>query len=411
MRRIGKMPAVLAALLLLTTLLAACGQDRAANGKVQVEFFQNKPEAKASFDKLIAQFNQENPDVEVTQVNPPDAETVLMTRVVKEDVPDVIALGATDTYSVLANSGIFADLTASPLVDKVEPAYVQMLKDVTGMQEITGIPFAANANGVMYNKALFRDMGLSVPRTWDELITTAQKIKDAGKIPFYFTYKDDWQTNLPFNQLAPNLVGIDFFLKRRENQVTFQEKFHEVAEKQLELLQFGHSDNFGKSYADGNRAFANGEAYMYIQGTWAIPEIRKANPDIELGFFPLPTGDNADTNKLISGVDTLFTIAEDSPHKEEAERFIDFLLDPAHSKQYITEQTMFSAVKGVVQDDPAVAELQPYLKSGRIVDFADHYIPAAVQLNSIVQAFLQDRDIDHYLKTLDTEWDKVANRR
>ncbi|MFB5674919.1 ABC transporter substrate-binding protein [Paenibacillus terreus] len=411
MRRIGKMPAVLAALLLLTTLLAACGQDRAANGKVQVEFFQNKPEAKASFDKLIAQFNQENPDVEVTQVNPPDAETVLMTRVVKEDVPDVIALGATDTYSVLANSGIFADLTASPLVDKVEPAYVQMLKDVTGMQEITGIPFAANANGVMYNKALFRDMGLSVPRTWDELITTAQKIKDAGKIPFYYTYKDDWQTNLPFNQLAPNLVGIDFFLKRRENQVTFQEKFHEIAEKQLELLHFGHSDNFGKSYADGNRAFANGEAYMYIQGTWAIPEIRKANPDIELGFFPLPTGDNAEKNKLISGVDTLFTIAEDSPHKAEAERFIDFLLDPAHSKQYITEQTMFSAVKGVVQDDPAVAGLQPYLKSGRIVDFADHYIPAAVQLNSIVQAFLQDRDIDHYLKTLDTEWDKVANRR
>jgi raffinose/stachyose/melibiose transport system substrate-binding protein len=411
MRRIGKMPIVLTALLLLTTLFAACGQDQEANGRVQVEFFQNKPEAKASFDKLIAQFNQENPDVEVTQVNPPDAETVLMTRVVKEDVPDVIALGATDTYSVLANSGIFADLTASPLVDKVEPAYVQMLKDVTGMEEITGIPFAANANGVMYNKALFREMGLSVPRTWDELLTTAQKIKDAGKIPFYYTYKDDWQTNLPFNQLAPNLVGIDFFLKRRENQVTFQEKYQEVAEKQLELLQFGHSDNFGKSYADGNRAFANGEAYMYIQGTWAIPEIRKANPDIELGFFPLPTGDNAETNKLISGVDTLFTIAEDSPHKEEAERFIDFLLDPAHSKQYITEQTMFSAVKGVMQDDPAVAELQPYLRSGRIVDFADHYIPAAVQLNSIVQAFLQDRDIDHYLDTLDTEWDKVANRR
>ncbi|MED5018860.1 extracellular solute-binding protein [Paenibacillus chibensis] len=402
---------LLLACVLLVSMLSGCGSSDGAEGKVKLEFFQNKPEAKGSFDKLIAKFNQTHPGIVVSQINPPDAETVLKTRVVKNDIPDVIALGATDTYSILAQSDIFTDLTQSKLLDTIEPNYIKMLKDITGMDQVTAVPYATNANGIMYNKTIFKEMGLSVPRTWDELIATAQKVKDNGMIPFYFTYKDDWQTNLPFNALAPNLVGIDFFKQLREGKVTFKEKFREVAEKQLKLLDYGHGDNFGKNYADGNRAFAKGEAAMYIQGSWAIPEIRKANPKADIGFFPFPTGNDPDQIKLISGVDTLLTISEDTKHKKEAEEFISFLLEPENIGQYIQEQTAFAAVKGVNQEDPAVAGLLPYLKEGKVLDFADHYLPAAMQLNSIVQGFLQNRNIDGYLQTLDREWDKVQSRK
>lgn len=402
---------VLLTCLLLVSLLSGCGTSGEAAGKVKLEFFQNKPEAKGSFDKLVAKFNESHPGIRVSQVNPPDAETVLKTRVVKNDIPDVIALGATDTYSILAQSDIFTDLTQSTLLEKIDTNYVQMLQDLTGMKKVTGIPYATNALGIMYNKGIFKDLGLTIPKTWDELIATAQKVKDSGKIPFYYTYKDDWQTNLPFNALGPNLVGIDFYKQRREGKVTFKDKYREVAEKQLQLLDYGHGDNFGKNYADGNRAFAKGESAMYIQGSWAIPEIRKANPKADIGFFPFPTGNDPSNIKLVSGVDTLLTISEDTKHKKEAEEFIAFLLEQGNIGQYIKEQTAFSAVKGVTQNDPAVADLQPYLKSGKVIDFADHYIPAAMQLNSIVQGFLQNRNIDKYLNTLDTEWDKVANRK
>ncbi|ETT35367.1 extracellular solute-binding protein [Paenibacillus sp. FSL R5-192] len=396
---------------MMAVLLSSCTSGDSVNGKVQIEFFQNKPEAKTTFDELIKTFNAKHDDIQVTQVNPPDAETVLKTRVVKNDIPDIMAMGATDTYSILAQSDIFTDLTDSSLLQTIDPNYIQMLKDLTGMDEVTGIPYATNANGIMYNKTLFKEMGLDVPKTWDELIATSQKIKDAGEIPFYFTYKDDWQTSLPFNALASNLVGIDFYQERRDNKVTFKEKYHEVAEKQLELMKYGHSDNFGKAYSDGNRAFANGEAFMYIQGTWAISEIRKANPNVDIGFFPFPTGNDASEIKLVNGIDSLFTIAEDTPNREQAETFIAFLLEPENIGRYIDEQTLFSAVEGVKQDDPAVQELMPYIEQGKVIDFPDHYIPAAVQLNSIVQSFLQNQNIDNYLDTLDKEWDKVANRR
>lgn len=391
-------------------MLTACSSNGASD-QVQLEFFQNKPEAKESFDKLIEKFNKEQSAIKVTQVNPPDAETVLKTRLVKNDVPDIMALGATDTFSVLSQSHIFMEQTDQELIDLINPSYLQMVTDTSGMDELTAIPYATNANGIMYNKALFKEMGLTVPMTWDELLQTAEKIKDAGNIPFYLTYKDDWQASLAFNALGSNLEGIDFYLERRENKTTFQERYREVAEKQLAILDYGHGDNFGKTYADGNRAFANGEAYMYIQGTWAIPEIRKANPDIEIGFFAFPTSNNEDEIKLVNGIDTLLAVSEDTEYKEESMEFIRFLLREDNIKQYITEQNLFSAVEGVTQDDPSVAGVVPYIEEGRVTDFADHYIPSAVQLNSIVQEFLQNGDIDAYLAKLDKEWDKVANRR
>ncbi|KWX79262.1 ABC transporter substrate-binding protein [Paenibacillus jilunlii] len=409
--------------LLAMSLLSACGNNSGSNAatddggnaasgkKVEIEFFQNKTEAKATFDKLVAQFNAANPDIVVSQINPPDAETVLKTRAAKQDLPDVIGLGATDTYKTLSASGLFEDFTGDPLVSSIQPAYVKMLNDLTGSSELNGIPFSANASGVIYNKAMFKEAGVAVPTTWDEFIAAAQKFKDSGKYAFYLTLKDSWTSLTPFNSLEPSILGTDYFKKRTEGSVTFKDSFREIAEKQLKLTEFAQKDIFGKGYNDGNTAFAKGESAMYLQGVWAIPEIMKANPSLELGVFPFPATNDPAKNKVISGVDTLLTISKDSKHKEEAKKFVEFLLQPENVTAYITEQKAFPAVKGVTQDDPAMDGFKEAFTSGKLADFADHYIPGAMKVDTIIQSFLNSKDIDAYLKQLDTEWDKVANRK
>ncbi|AJS59954.1 ABC transporter substrate-binding protein [Paenibacillus sp. IHBB 10380] len=397
------------------SLLSACGNngnsEGASGSTVEIEFFQNKSEAKATFDKLVAKFNEANPNIKVSQVNPPDAETVLKTRVAKKDIPDVVGIGATDTFSTLSKSGLFEDFTNDPLIDNIQPAYLEMLKSMTGLTEMNGIPFSTNANGVIYNKAIFKEMNLTIPKTWDEFIAVAQKIKDSGQNAFYLTLKDSWTTLPSFNPLESNIVGLDFFTQRAAGTVTFKDTYREVAEKQIKLLDFAQKDIFGKGYNDGNIAFAKGESAMYLQGVWAIPEIVKANPDIELGVFPFPSTNDPAKNKLVSGVDTLLTVAKSSKHKEEAKKFVDFLLQPDNVKQYISEQKAFSAVTGVTQDDVSVAGLKESFESGNLVDFSDHYIPAGMKVDTIFQEFLQKKDIDAYLTKLDTEWDKVSNRK
>jgi raffinose/stachyose/melibiose transport system substrate-binding protein len=394
--------------------LAGCGgkKDAADDGKIKLEFFQNKTEAKASFDELVKKFNDANPNITVTQVNPPDAETVLKTRVAKKDVPDIIGIGATDTYAQLAKSGVFADFSDSGLTGNIQPAYLNMMNKLTGSEKVNGIPFTANASGVIYNKKMFEELGLSIPKTWDELMATAQKVKDAGKTPFYLTIKDSWTTLVPFNSLSTEIMGIDFYGERAEGKTKFDSpEFREVAEKQLKLMDFAEKDMYGKGYNDGNAAFAKGEAAMYLQGVWAIPEILKANPDASVGVFPFPGTNDAGRNKVISGVDTLLTVSKNTKHPEEAKKFIEFLLKSENVQTFIDQQKAFSAVKGVNQSDASVQGFNEAFESGAIEDFSDHYIPSAVKADTIIQGFMQKKDIDAYVKQFDTEWDKVAARK
>lgn len=382
-----------------------------SSGKVKIEFFHYKSEAKDTFDKLIAKFEKENPNIDVVNVNPPDAETVLKTRVAKRDIPDIVAIGANSTFAELSKAGVFVDVTNAPELDSIQPAYIDMLRDVTGLEKVYAIPYAANADGIIYNKTIFNELGLTVPKTWDELIDVAEKVKAAGKTPFYFTFKDAWTTLPAYNALAANTQGENFFDQLNDGKTTFQKGYKEATEKFVQLLEYGHKDNFGKGYADGNVAFAKGESAMYLQGIWAIPEIRKANPDIELGVFPYPATNDPENTKLVSGVDLLLAISKTSKHPEEARKFVNFLLDPENAKFYLSEQNAFSAIKGITQDDPALDGLKESFEKGALVDFPDHYIPIAVGLEKLLQQLTHDKDVEKFLKNLDTEWEKVQGRK
>jgi raffinose/stachyose/melibiose transport system substrate-binding protein len=406
-----KLTALLLTSALALLLLSGCGNNGSdSDGKVKIEFFQYKSEARDTFNKLIAKFEKENPNIDVELVSPPEAETVLKTRVAKNDVPDIVAIGANSTFADLSKAGVFAEVTNDPALNNVQPAYVDMIHHVTESKKLYALPYAANADGVIYNKTLFKELGLTEPKTWKEFISVCEKIKATGKIPFYFTLKDAWTALPAFNALAANTQEDKFFENRKVGKTTFEKGYKEASQKFVKLLSYGHKDMFGKGYADGNVAFAKGESVMYLQGIWAIPEIKKANPKIELGVFPYPVTNDSSKNKLVSGVDLLLSISKRTEHPKEARKFVDFLLNPQNAKTYISEQNAFSAVKGVTQEDPNVEGLKPSFEKGMLVDFPDHSIPIAVQLEKLLQGLSHKKDVNGFLKSLDTGWNKVQNR-
>jgi raffinose/stachyose/melibiose transport system substrate-binding protein len=149
---------------------------------------------------------------------------------------------------------------------------------------------------------------------------------------------------------------------------------------------------------------------MYIQGNWAIPEILKANPDMELGVFPMPVNNDPAQNKLVSGVDVLLTMSEDTEHEEEAMKFIEFMMSKDTAKRYIDEQKAFSAIQDVFQEDPVFEGIKTNFETGAITSFPDHYYPAGMGAENIVQEFFIEQKKDAFLKKLDKEWEKVQNR-
>jgi raffinose/stachyose/melibiose transport system substrate-binding protein len=394
-------------------LLAGCGggSGGADDGTVTLEFFQFKSEAVGTYDKLIEKFEEENPGINIEQNNVPESETVLLSRLSQNQVPEIVAMNGNSVYGEMARGGAFADLTDDANVDKIIPAYIEMIDQLANSGQVNGLPHSTNANTVLYNKTKFEELGLEIPTTWDEFIEVAEAIEVAGETPFYSAYGEAWTALPPFNALASNLHGDDFFEKRLADETTFAERYPEVAEKMLTMMEYTDNDLFGTDYNQGNAAFANGQSVMYMQGVWAISQIQTANPDIEIGAFALPATNNAEENRLVSGVDTLLTISSQAKYPEEAMKFVSFLLEEENIQFYIDEQKLFSAVENVFQEDPTVVDLQVHFEEGTITSFADHYYFPGMQVENLIQEFLINKDIDQFLKTMDDEWDKVQARQ
>ena len=51
----------------------------------------------------------------------------------------------------------------------------------------------------------------------------------------------------------------------------------------LQLAAFSQNGAASKNYADGNAAFAKGQAAMYLQGPWALSQLVAANKNVRLG--------------------------------------------------------------------------------------------------------------------------------
>ena len=165
----------------------------------------------------------------------------------------------------------------------------------------------------------------------------------------------------------------DSFLNdRKEGKTTFKDTHKEIVDKMEYIGTLGQDDILGTGYNDGNSAFAQGKSAMYLQGNWAISEIKKVNPKINIGMFPLPVSNDVSKNRVISGIDVLFSISNKSDNIEQAKKFIKFMTEKENAQKYIDDQFVFSAVKDVKQKDQSVSDIQEYFTNGQIGVYPDH---------------------------------------
>ncbi|MFG6117895.1 ABC transporter substrate-binding protein [Thalassobacillus sp. B23F22_16] len=391
--------------------IAGCSSSSGGSSD-SIEVFSNKSESIDTYKAIIKDFEEEHPDIDIELNAPPEAETVLKTRMTKNDMPEIMSIGGNATYGELARAGVLHDFSDSDMANKIQPAYKKMVNDLVGEEEdgLHGLPYATNANAVIYNKDLMDELGIEEPKTWDEFISTLEEAQSQDVIPIYFTLKDSWTGMIPWNSVAANVAGEDFAQKKNEGEASFQEDYDEVADKILTLLDYGHKNNNGVAYGDGNKAFANGESLYYLQGNWAIPEIKEINPDINLGVFAMPVTNEPEQNDLVSGVDVLLTASEEAAENEDVMTFLKYMMEDERAQQYIDEQKAFSALEGVYQEDPVFDGIKSNFENGQLTSFPDHYYPSGMQAGNLIQEFMIKKNKDAFLQKMDKEWEKVQNR-
>lgn len=397
--------------LLASTVLQGCGVKQENSGKVEIELLQYKPEATKFFDKIEEEFNSTHDDIHLTISSPNDAMTILKTRLIREDYPDIIGIGGDMNYSYFVDSDILADVSDYEGLKKIKPAYVDILEglEFVPTEGTFGVPYVANAAGVLYNREMFKEHGWEIPETWDEFMTLCEDIKAAGIQPLYFGFKDTWTCLAPWNALAVDLAPADVCKQVNRGETTFTEEYREISEKMLEMLAYGQDGPFAYGYNDACTAFANGESAMYTIGSYAVPQIKSVNPDMDIDSFVMPGSDDKDGNILNSGVDLQFCVTKECKNKEAAYEVLDFFLEHDSVQKYLDDQNAVPCLDEEFDLAPMLDGMKDYITAGKMVDYQDHSYPSEMAVDAQIQTFLLKQDVDAFLTKFDTDW-KRYNR-
>lgn len=407
MKRKNAITAVLAVAMLTAAILPGCSSG-GDSGVTEIEILQYKPEAAAYFDQVEEQFNASHDDIHLTISSPNDASTILRTRFIREDYPDIIGIGGDINYSYYVDADILADVSDYPGLADVKQSYLDILEnlEITPKDGTYGVPYVANAAGILYNKDMFEEHGWEIPESWGELIDLCEEIKAEGILPFYFGFRDTWTCLAPWNSLAVDLAPADTCQRVNAGETTFSEEYVEVAEKCLELVSYGPEDPFAYGYNDACTAFANGESAMYPIGSYAVPQILSVNPEMNIDSFVTPGNDDASKNTLNSGVDLMFAVTAECENKEAAYEVLDFLMEDANIQAYIDDQNAVPCKDGDFDLAPMLDGMTSFIESGNMTDYQDHYYPSEMAADALIQTYLINKDADAFLKDFDTRWQR-----
>ena len=107
-------------------MLSGCSGKSESSGKTEIEILQYKPEAATYFDQVEEQFNATHDDIHLTIDSPNDASTILRTRFIREDYPDIIGIGGDINYSYYVDAEILADVSDYEGMENIKDSYIDI---------------------------------------------------------------------------------------------------------------------------------------------------------------------------------------------------------------------------------------------------------------------------------------------
>ncbi|MEU5750647.1 sugar ABC transporter substrate-binding protein [Streptomyces sp. NPDC047829] len=324
-------------LLSLALLLAGCtdGGDDSADGRVTLRFqsLAWQEESVAATKELVREWNATHPDVRVEYVQGSwdSVHDQLLTSFEGGEAPDVIH-DASDDLADFAYGGYLADLS-DLLPERLEADIPRRTwETVTFGDGVYGVPFLQEPRVLMANADLLRESGVRIPTperpwTWPEFRRVTKQLSGDGRYGVAWPLKEPVSATLNLSLST----GGQLFHRGADGKVTvrFEEADQVVPRTVRDQVNTDHSASattLGSGGSDTLPGFFAGKYAMVPLGFAYRQQIEQQAPDgFDWQVLPAPAG----AEGLDQGVSPqTLSIAEDSPHKEEAAAFVDFLLQP-----------------------------------------------------------------------------------
>lgn len=425
MKKYGKLALVM--LLALSVVVAGCGKkeentaskgNEAAGGTKTIKIFQFKVEIAEALNKMKADYEADHPGIKLdiqTVGGGSDYGAALKAKFAGNDEPDIFNVGGYRDLDTWFNN--LEDLSDQAWVsDVTDVAKEPMTKD----GKLYGQPMNIEGYGFIYNKDLFKKAGITeTPKTLTQLEDAAKKLQAAGITPFENGYMEGWILgNHTLNVAFARQDDPNAFVKGL-NDGTAKIAGNPVFENWIKLLdltvKYGQKNPLTTDYNTEVTAFANGEAAMTQQGNWTQVQIDGINPNLNIGFLPMPINEDADQNdKLLIGVPNNWVVNKNSSVKAEAKEFLTWLATSEKGKKYITDEFKFiPAFKSIPASDKLGAlgsDVLSYSQAGKTLSWEFNKYPdgAMNEFGSQMQAYVAGKsDKTQLFEGLQQTWDSL----
>ena len=349
------MKKLLCMLLTLATLVALCVAPAMAEGEINM--FIASPEYADAVNELIAAYKEVAPDVTINyETTQNDYPTLLKTRINAGTTPDIFSTTAGKEIADYAEYSY--NFAGSPAAEAMDPAVAAMM--AYGDGEIHGFALKGNYFGMLYNKAIFEEVGIEFPRTLDDFEAACEKLAQAGYQPVttgfaeWWVFKHVMQHFLDAASDDPAALVAAF--QKGEAHFADYPVLYDNFFRFIDLcVKYGDSKPLETDLAGEDSAFGVGKAAMMIgQGAWVEADVLAIDDALQIGFAGYPVTDDPAKSQIIGGSDQALRINKDSANLETVMDFVNWWYTSDYGK------TWFCDVAGVIPPitDAKVADMQ-----------------------------------------------------
>lgn len=347
MKRKRMIQSVLVSVLALSLVLGGCangGESSSEAGsaastaaeKVELSLWTWSPIERTA-KNMLAAFEKKNPNIKIDYTNynyDPEYLAALSTGAAANNLPDIVGLqpgSLTQQYRdylvPLQDYAVktWGDSWTSKFYN-IAASQIQ-LGNPSGDDNTYLMPIETQIINIYYNTAVFKQVGIDVPTTYDELKTAAQKLSAAGIAPMYQGGADSWQ-NINLYLMLVSQIDTKVFDQAQAGTVKWtDDKLVEAMTNWKKLFDDGiiqAGSLSAHSYPDGVNALTSGNAGMMALGSWwpqeyTADDAAQSIQDWTFDDFFLPAVENGLTaSQPIGGIDFAYGITKDCKNADAA---------------------------------------------------------------------------------------------
>lgn len=303
----------------------------AGDGKGEITFWDNNGGVRTEvWKKIIAAFEKENPDIEVTYVPVPikDVQSKYDTAIQGGGLPDVGVVSTSYLANMVAQQALEPlgeRIAGSGLRDRLTAGMVAGVRAAGGQgEEMFSVPTSANQGTLWYRTDLFDKAGLQPPRTWDAFYQAAEALTDRGSNQFGFTIRGGEGSIAQALEMMYAQSGIeDFWDGDRTTvndpaNVAALEKYAALYDRVTPKADL--NNDFTKMVA----TFTGGTVGMLQHNLGSYTDHVKAFGKENVAGVPVPPSEEGGPRTLVSQPVDGLGIFRSSKEKDAAWKFVEF---------------------------------------------------------------------------------------